>query len=50
MGAGYQLGMFTGDLGYQLVILVGKDSTAPAFPGRYTGLAHVVGITLGARL
>lgn len=49
-GAGYRLGMFTGDLGYQLVILVGKDSTAPAFPGRYTGLAHVVGITLGARL
>lgn len=49
-GVGYQLGMFTGDLGYQYVALIGKRSTAPAFPGHYGGHAHVVGITLGAKL
>ncbi|HLT29683.1 MAG TPA: OmpP1/FadL family transporter [Myxococcaceae bacterium] len=51
LGAGYTfLDRFTADLGYQFVLLTGKESTAPHFPGKYTGTAHVFGLTLGARL
>ncbi len=49
-GVGYRMGRFSGDLGYQYVILTGKDSTAPAFPGRFSGNAHLFALTLGAKL
>ena len=35
------------DLGYQFIILTGKTSTAPAFPGDYGGFVNVLGLSVG---
>ncbi len=35
------------DLGYQFLVLTGKTSTAPAFPGDYGGFVNIVGVTIG---
>lgn len=50
LGGGYNTGMFSADLAYQLTILTGKESTFAPLPGRYSGLAHVIGLTLGYHL
>lgn len=46
-GLGYKWGKFTADLGYQAVIFLNFDATTPAFPARYSGMANLVGLTLG---
>ena len=35
------------DLGYQFIILTGKTSTLPQFPGDYGGFANVLGLSIG---
>jgi long-chain fatty acid transport protein len=35
------------DLGYQFIILTGKTSTAPAFPGDYGGFVNILGLSIG---
>lgn len=40
---------FTVDVGYQFVALLANQSTAPTFPGTYSGTAQVLGLTLGYR-
>ena len=35
------------DVGYQFIILTGKTSTAPPFPGDYGGFVNILGITVG---
>jgi long-chain fatty acid transport protein len=35
------------DVGYQFIILTGKTSTAPAFPGDYGGFVNILGLTVG---
>ena len=37
------------DVGYQLIILTGKTSTAPQLPGDYGGLANILGFSVGYR-
>lgn len=49
VGAGYRLGNFSLDAGYLLAVLLARQSAEPAFPARYSGLAHVVGLTLSFR-
>jgi long-subunit fatty acid transport protein len=49
VGAGYQLGNFSIDAGYLLAGLLTRQSAEPAFPGRYSGLAHLIGLTAGFR-
>ena len=49
-GAGYAFGAARLDAGYQLVVLTGATSSFPDFPGEYSGLAHVVGVTFGYHL
>ena len=41
---------FSVDFGYQFVALVGAQSYAPGFEGRYGGTAQVVGLNLGFRM
>jgi long-chain fatty acid transport protein len=50
VGGGYRLGPFRGDVAYQLLVIGQKVSTNPYLPGRYGGLANVVGLTLGYRM
>ena len=47
LGAGYTLAAFRLDAGYQLVLLQEKRSTFEPLPGTYSGMAHVLGLTLG---
>ena len=47
LGAGYTLSAFRLDAGYQLVLLQDKRSTFEPLPGTYSGMAHVLGLTLG---
>jgi len=48
LGVGYwQRSGFHADLGYQLILLFKKPSTAPQLPGDYGGWVHILGITLG---
>jgi long-chain fatty acid transport protein len=35
------------DAGYQFIILTGKTSTAPGFPGDYGGFVNILGLTVG---
>ncbi|MDP8999296.1 MAG: outer membrane protein transport protein [Myxococcota bacterium] len=37
------------DLGYQLIFALKKTSTAPELPGDYTGMVHVIGMSVGYR-
>ncbi len=47
LGVGWHQGAFRADAGYQLVLLSSTTSKAPTFPGTYSGLAHVFGLTVG---
>jgi long-chain fatty acid transport protein len=48
LGVGYAHGSgFHADLGYQLLLLFKKPSTAPQLPGDYGGLVNIVGLTVG---
>ena len=48
LGVGYRHGSgFHADLGYQLILLFKKPSTAPELPGEYGGWVHILGITVG---
>jgi len=50
VGAGYRHPSGLGvDLGYQLVVLFNRTSTAFQLPGRYSGEGNVVGISVGYR-
>jgi long-chain fatty acid transport protein len=50
VGAGYaHPSGFSLDLGYQLVVLFNKTSTAPQLAGSYGGLANVIGISVEYR-
>jgi long-chain fatty acid transport protein len=49
LGVGYRLGNFAIDAAYLLAGLLPRQSAEPAFPGRYSGLAHVIGLTLSFR-
>lgn len=46
-GVGYQRGNFSADLGYVFVFLIPRSSEPPAFAARYSGAAHVVGLSVG---
>lgn len=48
-GVGYQRGNFSADLGYLFVFLLPRASEPDAFPARYAGLAHVIGLSVGFR-
>jgi long-chain fatty acid transport protein len=50
LGAGYTRGRLNLDLGYQFVLVDGLESTAPGYEGRYSGSAHVLGLSIGYRL
>jgi long-chain fatty acid transport protein len=41
---------FRVDFGYQFVALLGADSYAPGFEGRYSGTAQVIGLNVGFRM
>jgi long-chain fatty acid transport protein len=48
LGVGYRHASgFHVDLGYQLIVLLKKSSTAPQLPGEYGGWVHILGITVG---
>ncbi|MFZ5470611.1 MAG: OmpP1/FadL family transporter [Myxococcota bacterium] len=49
MGVGYQMGNLTADLGYLLVLVTPRQSTGEAFPARYQGTAHMLGLSVGFR-
>jgi long-chain fatty acid transport protein len=49
VGAGYQQGNFSADLGYLFVFLLPRASEPDAFPARYSGMAHVIGLSVGFR-
>jgi long-chain fatty acid transport protein len=46
VGAGYRLGNFAIDAGYMLAVLLARQSAEPAFPAKYSGLAHVIALTV----
>ena len=48
-GVGYQLGNFSADLGYLFVFLLPRASEPDAFPARYSGMAHVLGLSVAFR-
>ena len=48
-GAGYRAGNFSADLGYMLVLLLPRESSGEAFPARYSGMAHLVALTVAFR-
>jgi long-chain fatty acid transport protein len=50
LGAGYRWRNFTFDLGYQLVVITSVTSTAPQFPGMYSGVANLASLTIGFHL
>jgi len=50
LGAGYRWRNFTFDLGYQLVLITSVTSTAPQFPGTYSGVANLASLTVGFHL
>ena len=53
IGAGYRWYNFNFDLGYQLVILMSNQSTAPTVPigpATYSGTANILSFTLGYRM
>ncbi len=35
------------DLGYELVVIIPQESTAPQLPGTYSGFANIVGLAVG---
>jgi long-chain fatty acid transport protein len=48
LGVGYRhRSGFHADLGYQLLLLLKKPSTAPELPGDYGGLVNIVGVSVG---
>ena len=48
LGIGYRHGSgFHADLGYQLLLLFKKQSTAPQLPGDYGGVVNILGISVG---
>ncbi len=49
LGVGYRFGNFSIDGAYLLAGLLTRQSAEPAFPGRYSGLAHLVGLTASFR-
>lgn len=49
VGVGYRLGNFALDAGYLLVGLLPRQSAEPAFPARYSGLAHLASLTVTFR-
>ena len=48
-GLGFRAGNFSADLGYLFVFLIPRESEPQAFPARYSGLAHVIGLSVGFR-
>jgi long-chain fatty acid transport protein len=46
-GLGYAFGPLRADAAYQFVSLADNNSSAPGIPGKYSGTAHVFGLTLG---
>lgn len=46
-GVGFQRGNFSVDLGYLFVFLLPRSSEPDAFPARYSGTAHVIGLSVG---
>ena len=46
-GVGYVRGNFSADLGYLFVFLLPRASAPEAFPARYSGTAHVIGLSVG---
>jgi long-chain fatty acid transport protein len=49
LGGGYRWRNFRIDAGYQLVVITSVTSTAPAWPGKYSGVANLLSLTLGAK-
>jgi long-chain fatty acid transport protein len=47
LGVGYVRGNFSADLGYLFTFLLPRASEPPAFPARYSGTAHVFGLSVG---
>jgi long-chain fatty acid transport protein len=47
VGLGYSFRAFQFDVGYQLVVVVPGESTAPGYEGSYGGSAHVLGLSVG---
>ncbi|MBI3180981.1 MAG: outer membrane protein transport protein [Myxococcales bacterium] len=48
-GAGYRMGNLSGDLGYLLVLVLPRETTGDAFPARYRGTAHLLGLSVAVR-
>ncbi len=48
-GAGYRFGNLTADLGYLFVLVMPRETTGEAFPARYSGAAHVLGLSVAFR-
>lgn len=46
-GVGYVLGNFSADLGYLFVFLLPRASEPAAFPAQYSGMAQVIGLSVG---
>lgn len=49
LGVGYVQGNFSADVGYMFVFLLPRSSEGEAFPARYSGMAHVIGLSVGFR-
>ncbi len=48
LGAGYRhKSGFKADLGYEFILLTSRNSTAPQFPGSYSGFANLIGVSVG---
>ena len=48
-GGYYHPSGFHVDLGYQLLLVLKKTSTAPVFPGDYSGIVNIIGVSVGYR-
>ncbi|MFL5319597.1 MAG: OmpP1/FadL family transporter [Myxococcaceae bacterium] len=49
VGVGYRLGNFNVDASYMFADLLPNQTTGDAFPGTYTGMAHVAALTVSFR-
>ncbi|MBK7862305.1 MAG: outer membrane protein transport protein [Archangiaceae bacterium] len=50
LGVGYKHSSgFFADLGFQFIALLAQNSSAPGFPGTYSGTAEVISLSLGYR-
>jgi long-chain fatty acid transport protein len=49
-GAGYRISKFNFDLAYMAVLFLGKTSTFAPLPGKYGGIAHIFGVSIGYRI